>query len=183
MSHLPGPPAWDDLRFEGTRGQPAGASVPVFQKWNDNGAGSVGVFAQHFRPGQDNQLFFEGQFPHSFSQQSVNVRPHIHWSPPDANAGNVIWGIEYCWANVNEVFPLTTLIQAAGAAAGVAKMHQVTGLPVISATLKKISSMVGFRVYRLGTDGGDTYGSNAIFHEVDFHFEQDSLGSAQEFVK
>lgn len=47
----------------------------------------------------------------------------------------------------------------------------------------EISNMFIFRVSRLGSDAGDTYGADARFLEFDVHFQSDQRGSSGQFYK
>lgn len=122
------------------------------------------------------QVFFVVQLPHSYKEGS-DITPHVHWTPVDTNSGNVKWFLEYSWANNEIAFSAPTTISVIDAADGTAWKHQKAFFSPIVGTGKTISSMLVCRLYRNPTDAEDTYGSDAAFLEIDFHFEQDTLGS------
>ena len=107
--------------------------------------------------------------------------------------GGIRFGLEYSWANVNDTFNNTTLIYGQNTITlAVANVHHVTnfdlnsvGAPIdgISGTGKKISSMLICRIFRDTTNAFDTYVGDLGILEIDFHFMQCGMGSAQEFIK
>lgn len=174
------PTYWDDLRVPATSVQGGGGSNPSFDLVIDNGAGSNGVYAWRFKEDDVRELFFWAQIPHSWKQGST-IQPHIHWLQETAAAGTVLWGLEYAVASPLGVFPNSTIITFLDTSSGVAFEHQVTSLPNITLNNKTLSTMLGCRVFRDGT--GDTLADFADLLEVDFHFELNTPGSRQPFIK
>lgn len=171
---------WEDLRVPLTSTR-AAANSPGFAQLRDNGAGSVGVFASMFDKSSDEQLFFSAQIPHSYKENS-DIKVHAHWCPTDTDTGTVLWGLEYTWANVDGVLPVTTLLVGTPqAASGTAFNHQLAEIGTISGTSKDISSMLVCRIYR--DVSGDDYDNDAALLEIDFHFRKNTLGSLQESSK
>jgi hypothetical protein len=123
------------------------------------------------------------QFPHERKVGS-KLHPHIHWGPSNTNAGNVKWQLEYSCANINDTFPASTTISVVDASDTVAHKHQIVGFPEIdTAAYGNISAMCLMRIFRNPGDGTDTYGSDAELYEFDIHYEIDSMGSREEYVK
>lgn len=176
------PPYWDDLRIPATATTVGAANPPTLKKFRDNGAASRGVYAWHFAPTIMEDLMFAAQVPHK-QKQETDLYPHFHWSPTTANAGNVIWGIEYTISTINGSFPLTQLDSVTDAADGLAYKHQLAGLSTISMAGNGLSTMILGRLYRDGGNTSDTYPDDAVLHEFDFHIQIDSPGSRWEFVK
>ena len=177
--------AWDDLRVPLSSTKPGATKIPGFAQWRDNGAGSTGVFAHHFDPSTEEQLFFDAQLPHTYKQGS-EIRPHLHYVLPSApTAGQTLkFGLEYTWSNVNGLFPTTEIIYATETFTGdeVANTQYIAGFdPDISESTMKISAMISCRLFRDAAD--DTYAADAIVLEVDFHYQVDALGSGAEYVK
>jgi len=170
---------WEDLRVaaQNTKINPS-KSEPAFVSWKD------GLFQFRFLPGNDDDesLHFTVQMPHSW-KEGTTLYPHIHWSPDTTNTGNVKWELEYTVIDVNGTFPSSTTITQVDAADGTIDKHQVTSLPTISGSGLNISWVMVCRLTRLGDDGQDTYTGNVFFHEFDIHYEVETLGSRQEFVK
>lgn len=180
---------WDDLRVPILSTKTGGSKDPTFTKVFDNGAGSQGVFSQMFSATVEEELYFEAQMPHAWMQGS-DIEAHVHWIP-SVNGGvgeDVSWGLEYTWATIGEVFGNTTIIYGDVNHLGedlIADKHYLTELGAISATGKTFSSMLLCRVFRdaTGAGGTDDYGSLAGLLEIDFHYQLDSLGSNEEYVK
>lgn len=138
-------------------------------------------FTYVFDKSKTEDVLFFVQLPHSYKEGS-DIYPHVHWFPTDGNTGNVVWKLEYSWANYTDIIPSPTTISATDAALGQYR-HSIAQFPGIVGTGKKISSMLCCRLYRDGGNAADTYNSNAGILEFDFHFEINSLGSRQEYIK
>ena len=80
-----------------------GVNDPNLVQVKDNGSGSTGVYTYQFDNNTEEELFFAAQIPHAWKEGS-NIYPHVHWYPTNTDTGNVIWGLEYTWANVNGTF-------------------------------------------------------------------------------
>ena len=113
------PTYYEDLRTPATALQGQGANDPVFAFFQNDGAGSGGVYAFQFSPTIGQDLFFWLQLPHAWKEGST-LYPHIHWGPMTAQAGNVRWALEYTIAKPGDPFPLTVVDGFEAAAGGVA---------------------------------------------------------------
>lgn len=180
---------WDDLRFPVTATTRQGTKDPDFTRFKDNGSGSQGVFAYLFDKNTEEELYFIAQMPHTWKQGS-NIEAHVHWYPTvNGSAGtDVSWGMEYIWSNIGEVFGNTTIIYGDInylSETLVADKHYLTELGTIDATGKTFSSILVCRVFRDATSAGgtDDYDADAGLLEIDFHYQIDSLGSNEEYVK
>ena len=124
------------------------------------------------------------QLPHSYDEGS-DLEPHVHFIPTTNGAGNVSWGLEYTWANVNDTFPVTVLITGVTAVTiNTLLKHYICELPTMSGTGKKISSMLMCRVYRnVGGESPGAYNAGAGLLEIDFHYRQCGVGSTQQYFK
>jgi len=174
---------WEDLRVPTTATRRGGSRFPTLEKFLDDGLGSQGLYLERFSASSEEELYFSCQLPHSY-KEGTDLEAHIHWGPETTATGNVIWGLEYAWANIGDPFPAnSTIITATVPATTVAKDHAVAELGNIDGTGKTISSMLNCRIFRQAAAGGDTYGGEAWLYEIDFHYQIDSLGSRQEYVK
>jgi hypothetical protein len=174
-----GSDVWDDLRCPVQSLAPGAtpADVIVF--------GPSGNLRVRGFNGSNTLESMEGlfQFTHGY-KEGTTIYPHIHWSPTTAAAGNVKWFFEYVWQNVNDLHPgSNTTINVVGAAGGTAWKHQILSLPTLVGTGKKISSILQFRIYRDPSDVQDTYPDDAALLEVDIHYQIDTIGSRDEFIK
>ena len=173
---------WDDLRFPVSSVKRLGFSDPGWRQFKDSGGGSVGVYSLAFDKNIEEEVYFTVQLPHSYKEGS-NITPHVHWSPADGDAGNVVWALEYTWANMNGTFGNTTTIIVTDAADGTVGKHQFVDFSAIDGTGKTISSILMCRLYRFSSSGADTYDDDAFLLEIDFHFEMDTIGSRQILIK
>jgi len=186
--------AWDDLRLEPTVRQAAGAGVPSFEKYFDDAAGtSKGVYLYSFTDeavaGNEKEVFFTLQTPHAWAGTAISM--HVHFVPAaTVNSSDIIWGLEYCWKDIGETFGDTVIIQSsttllpddANIAAG---KHYIAEFADISpgATADGMSSILIGRLFRNSSDGGDTYTNKVGLLYIDAHYEIDSFGSNEEYIK
>ena len=183
---------WDDLRVPALATRVPTAAGPDFTQFKDNGAASTGVFLYWFDPAVEQQVYFTAQLPHDWAE-GTDIECHVHWVSADTAAGagsDVSWGLEYTWSSMNAVFGNTTIIYGDEQSNGATETltvdkHYITELGVIDATGKTMSSMLVCRLFRdAGGNGGtDDYDDDAGLLEFDFHYQRDSLGSKEEYVK
>jgi len=181
---------WDDLRVPVLSTKTGGTKDPNLVKSFDNGSGSQGVFTYYFDASTEEELYFAVQLPHAWAQ-GTNIHAHVHWFPSAAGtAGQVVsWGLEYTWANIGGDYGNTTIeygnAHFPNDSELAADRHYITEIADIDGTGKTFSSMLLCRVFRDATGAGatDDYASDAGLLEVDFHFEVDSFGSVDEYVK
>ena len=79
------------------------------------------------------------EMPHDY-KEGTDIRPHIHWAPINANAGNVKWQMEYTIAANTVAFPANATISSTAAASGALK-HHANEFNVISGTGRKIGDI------------------------------------------
>ena len=148
---------------------------------------SRGVILKFFSPTVENEVYFEIQFPHARKLDS-ELRPHVHWTPA-ANGGedeSVVWGLEYTWASFAEVFSNTTIIKTDAPIPNedlIKGKHYISNFPAISGEGKELSSMMVCRLFRDVSNANDTFNDFAGLLEFDIHFQIDSTGSRQEYIK
>jgi hypothetical protein len=61
--------------------------------------------------------------------------------------------------------------------------HLITSLGTIAGTGLGISTVLVCRLFRATGDGNDTFANEVGLLGFDFHYEKDTQGSRQEFVK
>ena len=173
-------PVWDDLRFPSQGINPPGAvSDPLTEA-------TTGL--KLFRANQTNMLAGVAQMPHSWVEGSIVV-PHVHWQKTTSAAGNVLWRFEYDNVfNPNEISLLTYANQMDAAATvggtpddNTAQRNLISSFGNMAMDDKRISCCILWRLSRVG--GDDTYGANARLVEFDIHYQINSDGSQQQFVK
>jgi len=174
---------WDDLRISGSKAR-LGATAPTFGAFGPSGNLKVLLFDE----GQADEIHFELQMPHSWLE-GTNLYPHVHWCPVTTEAGNVVWQLEYAWANIDGTYGAPgAMASAATAAGGTAWVHKMTDLlesgnNYISGTGKTISSMLVCRLFRDAGTGSDTLTEDVAFLEFDLHYLINSIGSNTQLVK
>lgn len=175
--------AWDDLLFPASVVKP-GATAPAYKAFGPSGS----LQALMFEAGHHDEVHFEVQLPHRWKEGS-KIYPHVHWTPTTADAGNVVWELEYSWANIDGTFGApSNMASDATAAGGTAWVHKLTvlkeaGNAYIDGTGKTMSSMLVCRLHRNSNAGSDTLNKDVAMLDVDFHIEIDSFGSDEEYTK
>ena len=169
--------AWDDLRFPASGLNPPG---PTGAPSTDT---STGLLV--FDDGSTETMAGVAQMPHSWKQNSV-VRPHVHWIQP--SAGNVVWQLEYRLIPAyNGLFPADwttiTASTAVGTYPGSGNYVNITTFGDIDMDGFNISSMIVFKLSRLGGNAADTVSGDVSLLEFDIHYQINTNGSRQEFVK
>ena len=170
----------------------SGKNVPPFIKFMDDGSGSDGVFAFAFEdqsnPGNEQSLSFTIQMPHNWKEGST-IYPHLHWSPGDNTNGAVVWGLEYTWIEYNsstpQTFPATTVETITASFTSSDHMHLLHSFSAITPNSNQdnISSILVMRIFRNSSNAADTYNGDAFGLSFDIHYEMDTGGSRQEFIK
>ena len=120
--------------------------------------------------------------PHSW-KEGTSVHPHIHWGPTSEGGGDVVWKFDYSVAAINGAFPDFSTESITVAARTTDAAHLVDEFTPVSMEGKTFSTMIKWRLSRVGGDSGDDYDADAKLYEVDFHYKIDSVGSGQEYAK
>jgi hypothetical protein len=175
---------YDDLALD-AQAIPAGAAgpdlIPV--------PGAPNISAYGFN-GQNTVESKTGTFEllHGYREGS-DLWPHVHWSPINNDAGNVRWVFEYIvFDTIANEFRAPVVLAVVDAAGGLGPngrpiQHNVEFPIPISGLGLKIGCQVRFVIRREPANAADTYGSDAILWAVGIHYENDSVGSSQRFVK
>jgi len=174
--------AWDDLRIPASATKVTGASQPAWAVI----PGTTNIYTWFFGAAGVNEAWFVAQMPHSWKEGS-NISPHVHWVA-NGNGGVddfVKWVLEYTWVNIGAVVvaetPLSSVVHTPADASIVAGKHYLSEFADINGAGKTLSSMLACRLYRDGAN--DDYANTAGLLELDFHYEVDSFGSREEYVK
>jgi hypothetical protein len=127
--------------------------------------------------------------PHAWLQGSA-IRPHVHWRKATQGAGTAVWRFEYEFVNVGDAFTDTLeqedkyTTSPLTADNGTALIHLITPFTEVDMTGKRVSCMALCRLSRIGNDAtNDTYAGVAQLLEFDIHYQIDSYGSVQEYIK
>lgn len=172
---------WDDMRVPVNSVRVPGSKQPTWAAWLTGL--QLLIFSDQAVAGNEEEVYFAIQWAHNY-KLGTDIYPHVHWVPDDAGAGTVRWGLEYSWANINDVFPATTTIYAEDATNSTADQHLIADFSTIDwSTNDGVSAMLSGRLFRNSSHANDTYTGGAGLLDIDFHYEIDSPGSRQETVK
>lgn len=169
---------WNDLNLPGyTLGK--GASAPDLVQFL--AAGSINAYAFDGTVTAE-QLYGSFELLHGW-KQGTNIEVHLHWSPTTTNTGNVKWQLEYTWQNLDGTFGASTTIAVTTAAGGTAWSHNISKFADISGSGLRIGSAFVFRLFRDPTDASDTYAFDAALINVGIHYQIDTIGSKERYLK
>jgi hypothetical protein len=140
------------------------------------------IYAARFDNGVTDEVYGTFELQHDYYEGS-EMYLHIHWSPDTAGTGNLVWGVEYTFAALGQVFPAPTVVTVPWPAPGVLNQHVAHDIAVIPGFGLQIGAQCAFRLYRLGGDVADTYAGNCFLHTVGVHYAADTLGSRGIFTK
>ena len=183
-----GDTVWDDLRVPALSVKVPAAGDPEFAVFRSNTTGtSQGVFSYWFDADAEEEVYFNAQMSHAWNGNPLH--PHVHWSPAADCTGTVSWGLEYTWIGITGTFPGTQTIYGNATHRNEDNLfqytHYLTEFPAITGSNMGLSSMLVCRLFRDATAVGlaDTCPQDAGLHEIDFHFEMDTIGSDEEYTK
>lgn len=175
---------WDDLVVPTANVKLGGANAASEQAYK---GGLVASFASN----ADNYMYFTFQMPHDY-KEGTNVEFHIHWTISDDGgegaAENVKW--DFTWSASSPALA-PTFEQWPGESSAtltvdVANMdaddHIATEIVVMTGTNFKVSENI---ICSLKRDVGvaSDYANEAYIVSLDVHYQKDTLGSRQEWVK
>ena len=178
---------FDDITVD-VQASRVGGTSPSFAKLTDDGAGSLGIYANRFNGGANNDIYFGLQLPHAWAQGTV-IHPHLHWCPETniANGETVHWVLEWTWCNIDGVVGASTVnstVAYTSSGTTAAKTHILTELDDMVGTGKTVSSLVYGRIQRQSQGAGaDTFAGNVFLLAFDIHVQKDAHGSLNEFYK
>lgn len=180
---------WDDLNVFPDATTRSGSNSPTYSLFKNNGSGSQGVLLNYFSSTTEQELYFTVQIPHSY-KLGTDLLPHVHWTTSSGtpSGSDVVWGLEYTVMAIGGNFPNTQIIYATnviseiGTPSGTGQ-HLISGFPAISGSGLGISTVLVCRIFRAVAQSGDTFGNNTGFLGIDFHYEQNTMGSRTLWTK
>ena len=145
--------------------------------------------AYTFPPDVVRKLHCNFQMPHGYKEGS-DIVIHLHlYIPTDAAGGDIKFGVEYTWANIDNstpTNPLTTTTiyvkQTIAANAGTYN-NFILPFPTVDGDEKSISSVLMCRLFRDGNDAEDTFPASVWLKSADVHVEVDTIGSREPMAK
>jgi hypothetical protein len=172
---------WDDLRFPVTSVNNLSGQQPGLEA-------ATGMLL--FDAAGTETVLGLAQMPHSWREGSAII-PHVHWSKTTSASGNVLWRVEYELVNNGEVAALdygtgtldTSTVVGGTPDTDTANKTLISSFGEVDMTGYPISTLIFWKVSRIGGDSADTYGADARLFEFDIHYQLDSLGSQESFRK
>jgi len=176
---------WDDLVVPTTGIRFGGAAAAIEAAYK-------GGLVASFSSAADNYLYFTFQLPHTY-KEGTDVEFHIHWTIPvsggAAGAENVKWDFTSS-ASSAALAPSYETFPGATAHAGVtvdvqniaADSHIATEIATITGSGFEASEVIICSLKRDVSVGGD-YGNAVYLVSLDLHYQIDTMGSRQEWVK
>ena len=164
---------WDDLRTPVNN-----IKVPAFKNpaWGAFSVGQALYFTDQAVEGNQEEVYFTLQMPHSWKEGSTQLGPRIHVSSTGDDPGAIYWGLEYSWANIFYTFSTGNIIYATQASM-VNNSQQLVKFTDISGAGKNISSVLMCRLFRASASSWDTSSGDGILLEFDMNYEIDTVGS------
>jgi len=150
---------------------------------NDPAASQIGFTPVYlFDSNADEEVFAGYCLPGSY-EDGTDIKPHIHWAPTTAAAGDVHWKIDWYFSRGNN----SELLSTPGGGATTADIavdstnstqdeHLITAETTISGTGVVSGDMLHLRVWRDVSDA-DTYAADAAFASVHVVWMKNAIGS------
>ena len=163
---------WDDLRFPATRLRQGALQKPDF----DNTELGL-LFPQN---DTSEVAFLIGQMPHTMVLGS-NLRPHIHFI--QSGALQPVFKMQYRWYKNGATPPSFTTLTisptfafpyTSGSILQIAEFPEIDG-----SAIDMVSSIIDIKLYR----DDNVVSGDVLLKEFDIHFQRDTFGSRQEFIK
>lgn len=168
---------WDDIFFP---------LVTAKQGQTDKPAFSPTEVAYLFPQNDTNEfMYIVGQLPHSMKVGS-DLSPHVHWK--QTQSGSPIFKMDYKWFPIggsvpasweSHIMSTTAIPYTSGSIHQLSYGTRISGSMLQSVSVG-VSSIMLIKLYR---DTGDDYNASAVVYQFDIHYEKDTLGSRQEFIK
>lgn len=162
---------WNDLRFPATQTKIGSNLKPDFDFTN------LGLL---FPQNDATEIAYViGQMPHSMKIGS-NLKPHIHFI--QTSASQPVFKLDYRWYKNGDTPPSFTTLTCDSFAFTYTSgsILQICSFPEIDgSSIDTVSSIIDVKIYR---DDNIVTG-DVLVKEFDIHYQINSLGSKQEFIK
>ncbi len=180
------PPQWDDFRSPAN-----GTRLDVSSGRLDYNFSECFIEFQPNARYPDEPVSIVAQMPHRYKLGS-NIRPHVHWIQT-TGVGLPNWLLAYRVYELADIVPAFSLVAASSPEftyPGSGSFNQYSAFGEIDMSgVSSVSAVIDFILYRDSNNtsglfsGVDTYSADANLKEFDFHYQVDSAGSTEEFVK
>jgi hypothetical protein len=165
---------WEDLRFSLTQTRRGASLKPAMDYTN------VGLLFE--QDAAADKLYIVAQFPHE-RKLGATVKPHLHWQ--QASATLPVWKMDYKWVINGEAVPALftegiepSVVETFDYTTGnLAQISQWAALTPPEGD--NVSTMLLIKLYRDDSTAPET----VLGFEFDIHYQIDTPGSKQEYVK
>lgn len=174
------PLLWDDLQLLGSARM--GATPPTLAAYRG------GLYQLEWSATATNELFGSVEIPHTYAE-GTDLVAHVHWTTASTSTagGGVVWGIEYALSDPatgsTENAPATLQATETIPATNQQYKERSFDIGTISGAGLKVSTLIRYRIYRLGGDGADTFPGTSFVQSFALHFRSDSDGSTGQNAK
>jgi hypothetical protein len=170
---------WDDYVVPAANIRLPGAQPASAQSYKSG-------YVLSFSSVSDNTIYFITQMPHKY-QEGTDFSLHLHWTIPVSGAGvgaeNVKWDVTYSGSDPGESWPAaanaTVTVDVQNDAAD---DHLVDTIVTVTGTNYKISNVLIWSLTR-DTSVANDYTSASYLVSADLHYQIDTMGSRQEWIK
>jgi len=177
---------WDDILISVSNVKLPASNAPT---WTDYDGGTGGVAFPFLAFDVADIIYFDVQTSHSMKLNDL-LKQHIHFTLPNTtNIGDkfkfqldvMAGGVNDTWTEPTES-PYTATHTVA---ADDDTKNRVLGLASIDGYNTTISTIFKMKLTRIDVPGttGTEYGSDVYISFIDGHYQRDSLGSDEEYVK
>lgn len=171
--------AWDDIQNLQMRDTDSAAQKPTLTaiSWSN-------IKTRCFDWGsQMNEMFGNVELPHDiYISGDAVLRPHIHRMWSTTETATWIWYLDYTIRKVWETYT-TSPVKISITTDITARVANISEFgPDISLSWLALWDTISFRIYRIPT-GNDTYGGLMCLSQIGFHYQRNTVGSRQEYIK
>ena len=137
------------------------------------------LFAKQMVDVDEEELYFSVEVPHNYVAGS-NLSFYIHYSYMSDTVGDTgKFGIEYTWANQEELYGSSSKIYRVLTSTNNDKYyHHWVGFTQINGTGKTLGSILVCRIFRNSSSAEDTYAGFVALLGVDMVYEANKIGSS-----
>jgi hypothetical protein len=135
------------------------------------------ISAYSYAPTSLSESFTNWDVPFSWAP-GTDLYLAFHWSPGNSTAtGNVVWGIDYTWAEVGGTFGSQVTELYTAASDGTAYKHYQTVSTPYPGGDANYNMRFLLRIFRDGANGADTFPDPAFLIGVDFYYQVNKFGT------
>jgi hypothetical protein len=152
-----------------------GFTDPEWVQFQNDGAGSTGVYQLAFDDTLDEEIFFSEKLPSGWKSDAP-AYPHVHLSGHTTATTVSRWCAENTIAKEGATFATTVTACVDCTHPGVSRQHFVCDFASVSLAGLDPTAVWLVRLYREGSHTNDTYTGDVFLHRVGFTTQVDKVG-------